>query len=107
MRHKIQQVEGRARKPLAGMQGIQWMLAEMYSRIERQGVDVSGRFSSGSKDGDWMTEAAAAKLFVACHDGGCRHGKKDPWGLWLYQRVQDRTDLPAIAERQRLRRVWK
>ena len=53
-------------KPLAGMQGIQWMLAEMYSRIEAaRALTYRAAFLQDQKTADWMTEAAAAKLFVA------------------------------------------
>ena len=52
-------------KPMSGMQGIQWMLAEMYSKIAAaRWLTYRMAFLQDQKASDWMTEAAAAKLFV-------------------------------------------
>ena len=52
-------------KTMAGMQGIQWMLGEMYSKIEAaRWLTYRAAFLQDQKATDWMTEAASAKLFV-------------------------------------------
>jgi alkylation response protein AidB-like acyl-CoA dehydrogenase len=52
-------------KPMTDMQGIQWMLAEMYPKIEAaRWLTYRAAFLQDQKTRDWMTEAAAAKLFV-------------------------------------------
>ncbi len=52
-------------KPMAEMQGIQWMLAEMYSKIgAARWLTYRTAFLQDQNAAGWMTEAAAAKLFV-------------------------------------------
>jgi alkylation response protein AidB-like acyl-CoA dehydrogenase len=52
-------------KPMADMQGIQWMLAEMYAKIgAARWLTYRTAFLQDQKASSWMTEAAAAKLFV-------------------------------------------
>jgi len=52
-------------KPMADMQGIQWMLAEIYAKLEAaRWLTYRAAFLLDQKASGWMTEAAAAKLFV-------------------------------------------
>lgn len=52
-------------KTMSGMQSIQWMLAEMYSRIEAaRWLTYRVAFLQGQGEKNWMTESATAKLFV-------------------------------------------
>lgn len=49
----------------ADLQGIQWLLAEMYSRLgAARCLAYRAAFLKEADSGDWMTEAAAAKVFV-------------------------------------------
>ena len=52
-------------KPISSMQGIRWMLAEMHCKIEAaRWLNYRTAFLQDQKAPNWMTEAAAAKLFV-------------------------------------------
>jgi len=52
-------------KPISGMQGIRWMLADMQAKIEAaRWLTYRAAFLQDQGAPDWMTEAAAAKLFV-------------------------------------------
>ena len=52
-------------RPIAGMQGIRWMLADMQSKIEAaRWLTYRAAFLQDQGAANWMTEAAAAKLFV-------------------------------------------
>jgi alkylation response protein AidB-like acyl-CoA dehydrogenase len=52
-------------KPMSTMQGIQWMLADMYTRIEAsRWLTYRAAFLQDRGDPNWMNEAAAAKMFV-------------------------------------------
>ena len=52
-------------KLMSGMQGIQWMLAEMYSRVEAaRWLTYRTAFLQDQEIKDWMVEAASAKLFI-------------------------------------------
>lgn len=52
-------------KPMSGMQGIQWMLAEMHSKIEAaRWLTYRIAFLQDQKVPEWMKEAAVAKVFV-------------------------------------------
>jgi alkylation response protein AidB-like acyl-CoA dehydrogenase len=52
-------------RPIADMQGIQWMLADMYAKMEAaRWLTYRAAFLQDQKAPDWMMEAAAAKLFV-------------------------------------------
>ncbi|MEW6444013.1 MAG: acyl-CoA dehydrogenase family protein [bacterium] len=52
-------------KPMAAMQGIQWMLADIYTRLQAaRWLTYRTAFLQDQGDLSWMTEAAAAKLFV-------------------------------------------
>jgi alkylation response protein AidB-like acyl-CoA dehydrogenase len=52
-------------KPMATMQGIQWMLADIYTKIEAaRWLTYRTAFLQDQGDANWMTEAAVAKLFV-------------------------------------------
>jgi alkylation response protein AidB-like acyl-CoA dehydrogenase len=47
------------------MQGIQWMLSEMYCRLEAaRWMTYRTAFLQDQGDPNWMTEAAVTKLFV-------------------------------------------
>ena len=52
-------------KPIAGMQGIRWQLAEMQAKLEAsRWLTYRAAFLQDQSAPTWMTEAAAAKLFV-------------------------------------------
>ena len=52
-------------KPISGMQGIRWMLADMHCRLEAaRWLTYRAAFLQDQKMADWMNEAASAKLFV-------------------------------------------
>ena len=52
-------------KPISGMQGIRWMLADMQAKIEAaRWLTYRAAFLQDQGVTEWMTEAAAAKLFV-------------------------------------------
>ena len=52
-------------KPISGMQGIRWMLADMQSKIEAaRWLTYRAAFLQDQGAAEWMTEAAAVKLFV-------------------------------------------
>ena len=52
-------------KQISTMQGIQWMLADIYTRIEAaRWLTYRTAFLQDQAHPHWMTEAAAAKLFV-------------------------------------------
>ena len=52
-------------KPISGMQGIRWMLADMQAKIEAaRWLTYRAAFLQDQGAPEWMTEAAAAKLFV-------------------------------------------
>ena len=52
-------------KPISGMQGIRWMLADMQAKIEAaRWLTYRAAFLQDQGAPDWMTEAAAVKLFV-------------------------------------------
>ena len=52
-------------KPISGMQGIRWMLADMQAKIEAaRWLTYRAAFLQDQGATEWMTEAAAAKLFV-------------------------------------------
>jgi alkylation response protein AidB-like acyl-CoA dehydrogenase len=52
-------------KPLSQMQGVQWTLADMHAKLEAARLlTYRTAFLADSKALDWMTAAAAAKLFV-------------------------------------------
>ena len=52
-------------KPISGMQGIRWMLADMQSKTEAaRWLTYRAAFLQDQGAPDWMIEAAAAKLFV-------------------------------------------
>jgi alkylation response protein AidB-like acyl-CoA dehydrogenase len=52
-------------KPIAGMQGIRWMLADMQAKIEAaRWLTYRAAFLQDQGAAEWMTEAAAAKIFV-------------------------------------------
>ena len=59
---KSRMVKGR---PISGMQGIRWMLAEMQAKIEAaRWLTYRVAFLQDQGAAEWMTEAAATKLFV-------------------------------------------
>jgi alkylation response protein AidB-like acyl-CoA dehydrogenase len=59
---KSRMVRGR---PISGMQGIRWMLADMQAKIEAaRWLTYRAAFLQDVASPDWMREAAAAKLFV-------------------------------------------
>jgi alkylation response protein AidB-like acyl-CoA dehydrogenase len=52
-------------KPISGLQGIRWMLADMKSKLQAARlVTYRAAFVADREAAGWMTEAAAAKLFV-------------------------------------------
>lgn len=52
-------------KPISGMQGIRWMLADTQAKIEAaRWLTYRAAFLQDQGAAEWMTEAAAAKLFV-------------------------------------------
>lgn len=52
-------------KPMSTMQGIQWMLADIYTKVEAaRWLTYRAAFLHDQMDANWMREAAAAKLFV-------------------------------------------
>ena len=52
-------------KPISGMQGIRWQLAEMHAKLEAaRWLTYRAAFLQDQGAQNWMTEAAAAKLFV-------------------------------------------
>ena len=52
-------------KPISGMQGIRWMLADMQAKTEAaRWLTYRAAFLQDQGATEWMTEAAAAKLFV-------------------------------------------
>ena len=52
-------------KPMSAMQGIQWMLADIYTKVAAaRWLTYRAAFLQDQGDTSWMTEAAAAKLFV-------------------------------------------
>ena len=52
-------------KPISGMQGIRWMLADIQAKIEAaRWLTYRAAFLQDQGAPDWMTEAAAVKLFV-------------------------------------------
>ncbi len=52
-------------KPISGMQGIRWQLAEMQAKLEAaRWLTYRAAFLQDQSAPTWMTEAAAAKLFV-------------------------------------------
>lgn len=52
-------------KPISGMQGIRWMLADTQAKIEAaRWLTYRAAFLQDQGATDWMTEAAVAKLFV-------------------------------------------
>ena len=52
-------------KPMFTLQGIQWMLADSYTKIEAaRWLTYRAAFLQDQGDANWMTEAGAAKLFV-------------------------------------------
>jgi alkylation response protein AidB-like acyl-CoA dehydrogenase len=52
-------------KPMSDMQGIRWLLAEMYTKMESaRWLTYRAAFLQDQEDRNWMTEAAAAKVFV-------------------------------------------
>jgi len=52
-------------KPISGMQGIRWQFAEMQSKLEAaRWLTYRAAFLQDQSTPNWMTEAAAAKLFV-------------------------------------------
>jgi alkylation response protein AidB-like acyl-CoA dehydrogenase len=52
-------------KPISGMQGIRWMLADMQAKTEAaRWLTYRAAFLQDQGVTEWMTEAAAAKLFV-------------------------------------------
>jgi alkylation response protein AidB-like acyl-CoA dehydrogenase len=52
-------------KPISGLQGIRWMLADMYVKLQAaRWLTYRTAWLQDSSDPDWMTEAAAAKVFV-------------------------------------------
>ncbi|MGB2828461.1 MAG: acyl-CoA dehydrogenase family protein [Dehalococcoidales bacterium] len=52
-------------KPISGMQGIRWQLADMQAKLEAaRWLTYRAAFLQDQSALSWMTEAAAAKLFV-------------------------------------------
>ncbi len=52
-------------RPMAAMQGIQWMLADVYARMEAaRWLTYRTAALQHEEESNWMTEAAAAKMFV-------------------------------------------
>ena len=52
-------------KPISGMQGIRWQLADMQAKLEAaRWLTYRAAFLQDQGAPSWMTEAAAAKLFV-------------------------------------------
>ncbi len=52
-------------KTMSAMQGIQWMLADVYTKIEAaRWLTYRAAFLHDQMDNNWMREAAATKLFV-------------------------------------------
>lgn len=52
-------------KPISTMQGIQWMLADIYTKVEAaRWLTYRSGFLHDRMDANWMIEAAAAKLFI-------------------------------------------
>ena len=50
---------------MSTMQGIQWMLADIYTKVEAaRWLTYRAAFLHDQMDANWMREAAAAKLFV-------------------------------------------
>jgi butyryl-CoA dehydrogenase len=59
---KIRMVKG---KPMSTMQGIQWMLADICTRVEAaRWLTYRAAFLDDQMNTNWMLEAAAAKLFT-------------------------------------------
>ncbi len=54
-----------AGKPISKLQGIRWMLADMYVKLQAaRWLTYRTAWLQDTGDPDWMTEAAAAKVFV-------------------------------------------
>jgi len=52
-------------KPISALQGIRWMLADMYVKLQAaRWMTYRTAYLQDTGDPDWMTEAAAAKVFV-------------------------------------------
>lgn len=52
-------------QPISGMQGVQWMLGEMYAKLQAaRWLTYRAAFLQDQKAPDWMIEAGATKLFV-------------------------------------------
>ncbi len=52
-------------KPISTLQGIRWMMADMYAKLQAaKWMTYRTAFLQDQADPEWMTEAAAAKLFV-------------------------------------------
>ncbi len=52
-------------KPISALQGIRWMLADMYVKLQAaRWMTYRIAYLQDTGDPDWMTEATAAKVFV-------------------------------------------
>ncbi|MDP2730123.1 MAG: acyl-CoA dehydrogenase family protein [Dehalococcoidales bacterium] len=52
-------------RPVSGMQGIRWMLADMQAKIEAcRWLTYKTAFAQEEKASSWQTESATAKIFV-------------------------------------------
>jgi alkylation response protein AidB-like acyl-CoA dehydrogenase len=52
-------------KPISDMQGIRWMLADIYNKVQAaRWLTYRTAFLKDHDDKNWMTEAASTKLFV-------------------------------------------
>lgn len=52
-------------RPVSGMQGVRWMLADMQAKIEAcRWLTYKTAFAEDQQAPNWQTEAATAKLFV-------------------------------------------
>ena len=82
-------------KPIADLQAIQWMIADMATEIDAARLLVYRAASCMDNGRPYSTEGAMAKLFaseVATRVG--RQGHPDPRRIRLYRKLPGRAELP-------------
>ena len=81
-------------KPIATLQAIQWMIADMATEIDAARLLVYRAASCVDNDRPYSTEGAMAKLFRLGdgHPGG-RQGHPDPRRIRLYGKLPGGAEL--------------
>ena len=80
-------------RPLSSFQGLQWMLADMETKINASRLLVQKAAVKFDNGENVNKDAAMAKLFASGNSYGCYHKSSSvTWWLWIYEGLSIREN---------------